>query len=143
MNIDAAAGKPADRSKLVNVPKLITAYYEVRPDPGEPGAARRLRHVGPSRLLVRRSLQRMAYPGHQPSDLRLPHGSRSIDGPLFLGIDTHALVGAGLCERAGGAGANGVDVMLAEGTTYTPTPRSPTQFCATTAAGERVWRTAS
>ena len=52
MTISPAAGKPADPSILVNVPKLITAYYELRPDPSCSGTAGRLRYIGPSRICI-------------------------------------------------------------------------------------------
>ena len=63
----------------------------------------------------------MACPGHQPSHLPVPPGA-GIDGPLFVGIDTHALstpAGASALEVFA---ANGVETMISADDEYTPTP---------------------
>ena len=57
--VSPLAGKVADPSMLVNIPRLVAAYYTGRPDPSIPGAARQLWHLRPSRLLVDLQLQRM------------------------------------------------------------------------------------
>ena len=121
MKIDAAAGKPADPSILVNVPKLVTAYYEVRPEIDDPR-------------------QRVVFgtSGHRGSAFDAAFNewhilaitqaicdyrkSQKIDGPLFLGMDTHALSEPAFASALEVLAANKVDVMLAEGTPYTPTP---------------------
>ena len=115
------AGKPAPPGMLVDVPRLITAYYTEVPDPAVPA-------------------QQVAFgtSGHRGSSLKqafnewhilaitqaicLYRKRQKIAGPLFLGIDTHALsvpAGATALEVLA---ANGVEVMLAEGDEYTPTP---------------------
>jgi phosphoglucomutase len=121
MKISPAAGKPADPSILVNVPKLLTAYYELRPDPSEPR-------------------QRVVFgtSGHRGSAMDVAFNEwhilaitqaicdyrklRNIDGPLFLGLDTHALSEPAFASALEVLAANNVDVMLSEGTAYTPTP---------------------
>ena len=121
MNVNPAAGKPADASILVNVPKLVTAYYEVRPDPSDPR-------------------QRVVFgtSGHRGSSFDGAFNEwhilgitqaicdyrkqQKIDGPLFLGIDTHALSEPALASAMEVLAANDVDVMLSEDTRYTPTP---------------------
>ena len=121
MTINPAAGEPADPSILVNVPKLVTAYYELRPDPSVPS-------------------QRVVFgtSGHRGSAFDVAFNEwhilaitqaicdyrklQKIDGPLFLGIDTHALSEPALASALEVLAANDVDVMLAEGTPYTPTP---------------------
>ena len=121
MKSSSAAGKPADPSILVNVPKLITAYYELRPDPSDPR-------------------QRVVFgtSGHRGSATDVAFNEwhilaitqaicdyrklRDIDGPLFLGMDTHALSEAAFASALEVLAANNVEVMLSEGTTYTPTP---------------------
>lgn len=90
MNISLRAGKPADQFSLVNVPQLITAYYAEVSDPSVPAPTGCLRYIRPSRVLAQAVLQRTAYPRHQPGHLSLPK-EKKIDGPLFLGMDTHAL----------------------------------------------------
>src|SRR5580700_9809610 len=121
MTINPAAGKPADPSTLVNVPKLITAYYELRPDPSDPR-------------------QRVVFgtSGHRGSAFDAAFNEwhilaitqaicdyrklQKIDGPLFLGMDTHALSEPAFASALEVLGANNVEVMLSEGTPYTPTP---------------------
>ena len=121
MTINPAAGKPADSSILVNVPKLITAYYELRPDPSDPR-------------------QRVVFgtSGHRGSAMDVAFNewhilaitqaicdyrkSRNIDGPLFLGMDTHALSEPAFASAMEVLAANNVEVMLSDGTPYTPTP---------------------
>ena len=119
--ISPLAGKPAPSSILVDVSKLVTAYYAEVPDP----------EVAAQRVAFGTS-------GHRGSALDLAFNEwhvlaitqaicqyrtwQGIDGPLFLGIDTHALsqpAGASALEVLA---ANGVDVMLAMNDEYTPTP---------------------
>jgi phosphoglucomutase len=121
MKISPLAGKPAPAEILVDVPRLITAYYTGVPDPAVPA-------------------QRVAFgtSGHRGSSFQLAFNEahilaitqaicryrarRKISGPLFLGLDTHALsvpAGATALEVLA---ANGVEVMLAAGDEYTPTP---------------------
>jgi phosphoglucomutase len=121
MNVDAAAGKPADPSILVNVPKLVTAYYALRPDPSD---AKQCVSFGTS--------------GHRGSAFDTAFNEwhilaitqaicdyrqlQKIEGPLFLGMDTHALSEPAFASALEVLAANRIDVMLAEGTAYTPTP---------------------
>jgi phosphoglucomutase len=106
---------------LVNVPRLVTAYYTELPDPSVPS-------------------QRVAFgtSGHRGSAfdkafnewhilaisqaICLYREQQKIDGPLFLGMDTHALSEPALASALEVLAANGVEVMLAEGDEYTPTP---------------------
>jgi phosphoglucomutase len=121
MKVNPMAGKPAAASMLVDVPKLITAYYSERPDPGV-------------------ASQRVAFgtSGHRGSSFERSFNqwhilaiaqaicehrkAKDIDGPLFLGIDTHALAEPASASALEVLAANGVEVMIAEGTDYTPTP---------------------
>lgn len=121
MKVSSAAGKPADPSILVNVPKLIADYYELRPDPSDPR-------------------QRVVFgtSGHRGSATDVAFNEwhilaitqaicdyrklQSIDGPLFLGMDTHALSEPAFRSALEVLAANNVEVMLSEGTPYTPTP---------------------
>ena len=121
MKISPAAGKPADPSILVNVPKLLTAYYELRPDPSDPR-------------------QRVVFgtSGHRGSAFDVAFNEwhilaitqaicdyrkqQKIDGPLFLGMDTHALSEPAFASALEVLAANNVEVMLSDGTPYTPTP---------------------
>ena len=121
MEVSPFAGKPAEPSMLVNVPKLVTAYYTEAPDPSVPE-------------------QRVAFgtSGHRGSALEkafneqhilaisqaicLYRRQHKIDGPLFLGMDTHALSVPALTSALEVLAANGMDVMIAEEDEYTPTP---------------------
>ena len=119
--ISPLAGKPAPASLLVDIDKLIGAYTTQQPDPAV-------------------AAQRVAFgtSGHRGSSFdtsfnehhvlaitqaicgwRARHG---IDGPLYLGVDTHALSVPACASALEVLAANGVDVMLAEGDEYTPTP---------------------
>jgi phosphoglucomutase len=106
---------------LVNVPRLVSAYFNDIPDPSIPA-------------------QRVAFgtSGHRGSSFDrsfneshilaitqavcLYRKRHRITGPLFLGIDTHALSAPACATALEVLAANGVDVMLAEGDEYTPTP---------------------
>ena len=121
MKIDAAAGKPADPSILVNVPKLVTAYYEVQPDLGDPR----------QRVVFGTSGHRgSAFDGafNEWHILAITQAicdyrkSQKIDGPLFLGMDTHALSEPAFASALEVLAANKIDLMLSEGSAYTPTP---------------------
>jgi len=121
VKISPAAGKPADPSILVNVPKLVTAYYELRPDPSEAG----------QRVVFGTSGHRgSAFDGafNEVHILAITQAicdhrkQQNIDGPLFLGIDTHALSEPAFASALEVLAANNVEVMLSEGTPYTPTP---------------------
>ena len=119
--IHPLAGQPAPYDVLVDVPRLISAYYTGRPDPAV-------------------ASQRVAFgtSGHRGSsfdnsfnewhvlavtqaicDHRRQQG---IDGPLFLGIDTHALSTPACSSAIEVLAANGVELMLSKDDEYTPTP---------------------
>jgi phosphoglucomutase len=119
--LDPLAGKPAPADKLVNVPRLVTAYYELEPDPSV-------------------SAQRVAFgtSGHRGSSFEAGFNEnhvlaisqaicdyrkeRGIDGPLFIGFDTHALSAPAFASALEVLGANGIVLMTAAGDEYTPTP---------------------
>jgi len=121
MKVSPLAGKSPDPGMLVNVPKLITAYYTDVPDPSIPA-------------------QRVAFgtSGHRGSALQKAFNEWHIlaitqsiclyrklqhtDGPLFLGMDTHALSMPAFASALEVLAANGVEVMIAEKDEYTPTP---------------------
>src|SRR5436190_15367802 len=121
MKISPLAGKPAESGRLVNVPRLITAYYTGVPDYSVPE-------------------QRVAFgtSGHRGSAFEntfnewhilaitqaicLYRKRQQITGPLFLGIDTHALSVSAMASALEVLAGNGIDVMIAERDEYTPTP---------------------
>jgi phosphoglucomutase len=115
------AGKPPTAEMLVNVPRLVTAYYTHVPDPSVPG-----------------QLVAFGTSGHRGSALENTFNEwhvlaisqaicdhrrqRGIDGPLYLGIDTHALSVPAYASALEVLAANGVDVVVADKEEYTPTP---------------------
>jgi phosphoglucomutase len=124
MSIDPRAGKPAELAMLVDVPRLMTAFYTLRPDPSNPA-------------------QRVTFgtSGHRGSAFDAAFNEdhilaitqaiceyrlrQAITGPLFLGADTHALSRSAWTSAVEVLAANGVDIMIddrADRDGYTPTP---------------------
>jgi len=119
--ISPLAGKPAPLSMLVNVPRLVTAYYAEQPDPSI--AAQRVAfgtsgHRGSAFEITFNEWHVLAI-SQAICDYRMRHG---IGGPLYLGIDTHALSVPACASALEVLAANGVEVMLADKDEYTPTP---------------------
>jgi phosphoglucomutase len=121
MKIDPRAGQPATASDLVNVQKLVAAYYEERPDPkvreqrvafGTSG------HRGSSFTKTFNQWHILAI----TQSICLYRKQNKIYGPLFLGIDPHALSQPAVESALEVLSANGVDVMLAGREEFTPTP---------------------
>jgi phosphoglucomutase len=116
-----AAGKPVDPADLANVPRLVTAYFAGKPDPTD-------------------ATQRVSFgtSGHRGSSLKNSFNEDHIlattqaicdyrrevglTGPLFIGIDTHALAEPALASAVEVFAANGVDIMIDDRSGYTPTP---------------------
>jgi phosphoglucomutase len=119
--IDPRAGKLADASDLLDVPKLITAYYEYRPDPGVPEQRVVFGTSGHRGSSFDRSFNEWHILAISQA-ICLYRQQQKIDGPLFLGIDTHALSRPALASAVEVLAANGVELMLAENDGYTPTP---------------------
>lgn len=121
MSISPLAGKPAPQSILVNVPKLMTAYYSRTPDPTVP--AQRVvfgtsGHRG-SAFACAFNENHIVAITQAICEYRAQH---SIDGPLFLGIDTHALSASAFASALEVLAANDVTVMIDDRDGYTPTP---------------------
>jgi phosphoglucomutase len=120
-NISPLAGKPVPPGLLVNTPRLVTAYFSLTPDPA----------VASQRVVFGTS-------GHRGSAFTagfneahilaiaqavcLHRRHAGVDGPLFLGMDTHALSEAAFASALEVFAANGVETMLDEHGGYTPTP---------------------
>ncbi len=115
------AGKPAQRELLVNIPKLITSYYTEVPD-----------------VSVREQVVAFGTSGHRGTSIKksfneshilaitqaicMYRKQQKITGPLFLGFDTHALSFPAFASALEVLAANEIEVMIAEGDEYTPTP---------------------
>jgi phosphoglucomutase len=121
MKVSPLAGKPAPESILANIPRLVTDYYALEPDPAE-------------------ATQKVAFgtSGHRGTSLEssfneehilaitqaicLHRKQQGIDGPLFIGIDTHALSEPAFASALEVLAANEVDVMIDNRDSFTPTP---------------------
>ena len=121
MKVSPLAGKPAPESILANIPRLVTDYYALEPDPAE-------------------STQKVAFgtSGHRGTSsecsfneehilaitqaICMHRRQQGIDGPLFIGIDTHALSEPAFASALEVLAANDVDVMIDNRDSFTPTP---------------------
>ena len=121
MKVSHFAGTPADAASLVNVPNLITAYYAEFPDPSVPAERVAFGTSGHRGCSFNRAFneRHILAISQAICDYRK---QQSIDGPLFLGIDTHALSVPALTSALEVMAANEVEVMIAQGDEYTPTP---------------------
>ena len=106
---------------LVDVPRLITAYYALHPDPDNAAAAGGVRNVGASRQRVHVSFNDDHIAAITQAIVDYRHGQR-IGGPLFLAKDTHALSEPAFATALEVLAANGIDVMVDDQLAYTPTP---------------------
>jgi phosphoglucomutase len=121
VKIHELAGHLAPLELLINVPRLVASFYALKPDASDP-------------------LQRIAFgtSGHRGSSLKKSfnedhilaicqaiceyRASRGITGPIFVGMDTHALSEPALMTAVSVFAANGADVVIQDGFGYTPTP---------------------
>ena len=121
MALHPLAGKPAPRSLLVNVPRLISAYYTHQPDPENPAHQVAFGTSGHRGSSLKNSFneQHILAVTQALCDYRRQAG---IDGPLFLGMDSHPLSEPAMVSAVEVFAANDVDVALQSGLGYTPTP---------------------
>ncbi len=121
MKISPLAGKPAPESILTNVPRLVTNYYAIEPDPNNP--AQRVAfgtsgHRGTSNAGSFNEAHIVAI----TQAICMHRKSQGIDGPLFMGFDTHALSEPAFASALEVLAANDVDVMIDSRDEWTPTP---------------------
>src|SRR5262249_25949989 len=121
VKVHALAGKPAPSSLLTDVPRLLTAYFELPPDPSVPAQLVSFGTSGHRGTAFERAFNEWHVLAISQAicEYRKQQGN---GGPLFLGIDTHALSAAALASALEVLAANGVDVMIAERDEFTPTP---------------------
>ncbi|MEU6591061.1 phosphoglucomutase (alpha-D-glucose-1,6-bisphosphate-dependent) [Streptomyces sp. NPDC046881] len=115
------AGRPAGPEDLVDVARLVTAYYTLHPDPADPGqrvAFGTSGHRGSS-LASAFNEDHIAATSQAICEYRAVRGT---DGPLFLGADTHALSEPARATALEVFAANGVTVLIDSADGYTPTP---------------------
>jgi phosphoglucomutase len=121
MTISPLAGKPAPPAMLVDVPRLVSAYYTEVPDAAIPGQQVAFDTSGHRGSAFRKSFNEWHVLAITQAICRY-RAQQGIDGPLFVGIDTHALSMPACASALEVLAANRVDVMLAERDEYTPTP---------------------
>ncbi|MBN9577928.1 MAG: alpha-D-glucose phosphate-specific phosphoglucomutase, partial [Alphaproteobacteria bacterium] len=119
--ISPLAGKPAPASLLVNVPRLITAYYALTPDPSQPGQRVSFGTSGHRGSAFTASFNE-AHILAMTQAICLYRRHAGIDGPLFLGMDTHALSEPAFASVLEVLAANGIETMIDAAYGYTPTP---------------------
>ncbi|MFF0292404.1 phosphoglucomutase (alpha-D-glucose-1,6-bisphosphate-dependent) [Kitasatospora sp. NPDC004614] len=119
--VHARAGQPAQPQDLIDVARLVTAYYALHPDPAEVGQRVAFGTSGHRGSSVRAAFNEdhIAATAQAICDYRAEQGTT---GPLFLGIDTHALSEPARVTTLEVLAANGVTVLLDSADGYTPTP---------------------
>jgi phosphoglucomutase len=121
MNVSATAGKPASESILANIPRLMTAYYALEPDPAAPAQRVAFGTSGHRGTSLERSFNEEHILAITQA-ICLYRQQKGIDGPLFLGIDTHALSESAFASALEVLAANDAEVMIDDRAGYTPTP---------------------
>jgi phosphoglucomutase len=121
LNISPLAGKPAPESILANIPRLMTAYYALEPDPAVPAERVAFGTSGHRGTSLERSFNEEHIIAITQA-ICLYRQQNVISGPLFLGIDTHALSESAFASALEVLAANGVEVMIDDRDGYTPTP---------------------
>lgn len=121
MALHELAGKPAPRELLVNVPRLVAAYFTLKPDPSRPDQRVSFGTSGHRGTSLDGSFNddHIAAICQAVAEYRAEKG---IDGPLLIGMDTHALSEAAFTTALEVLAANGVELRIQEGGGYTPTP---------------------
>ncbi len=121
MNISPLAGKLPPPEILIDIPNLIEAYYSRIPDPTVPAQRVEFGTSGHRGSSLEKSFNENHILAISQA-ICLYRKEQKIDGPLFLGADTHALSAPALKSALEVLAANGVLTMLSEGDEFTPTP---------------------
>jgi phosphoglucomutase len=119
--ISPLAGKPAPAADLVDVVALLAAYADLRPDPSVPAQRVAFGTSGHRGSSFARSFNESHVLAISQAICEYRSG-KGVDGPLFIGIDTHALSRPALDSALEVLAANGVDTMISAGGEFTPTP---------------------
>lgn len=121
MSLHELAGKAAPREILTNVPRLVSAYYAMKPDPGVPAERVSFGTSGHRGSSLDRSFNddHIAAVCQAVAEVRKAEG---VEGPLFVGMDTHALSEPAFITAVEVFAANEVELRIQSGRGYTPTP---------------------
>ncbi len=119
--VHPAAGKPVAQSALANVPRLVTAFFANKPDASDPAQRVAFGTSGHRGTSLKNSFNEdhILSTTQAICDYRREKG---LTGPLFVGIDTHALAEPALVSAVEVFAANGVEIMIDKDSGYTPTP---------------------
>ena len=121
MGVHPLAGKPAPQELLINIPRLVSAYYTRHPDPAQPEQRVSFGTSGHRGVSSEGTFneEHLLAISQAICDYRRRQG---IDGPLFLGMDTHALSEPAFITAVEVMAANGVKLIVQRGRGYLPTP---------------------
>jgi phosphoglucomutase len=121
MKVSPMAGKLAERSILIDVPKLVAAYYTGRPDPSVPAQRVVFGTSGHRGCSLDNSFNE-AHILAITQAICFYRKQQGVDGPLYIGFDTHALSEPAFKSALEVLAGNGIEVMVDAGNSYTPTP---------------------
>lgn len=121
MSLHPLAGKPAPIEYLANIPRLVSTYYTVHPEPGDPAQQVAFGTSGHRGSSLNGSFNDDHVAAITQAIIEYRRGE-GITGPLFMGMDTHALSEPALYTAIEVFAGNGVDVLIHQGHRYTPTP---------------------
>jgi len=121
MPIHPLAGKPAPHDLLCNIPRLVSDYFLLTPDPADPAQRVAFGTSGHRGVATKGSFNE-AHVAAITQALCEYRKEKGYTGPLFMGIDTHALSEPALATALEVLAANGVETMIQKGRSYTPTP---------------------
>ena len=119
--ISPLAGKLLPRSQWIDVPKLLAAYVDLRPDPGEPAQRVAFGTSGHRGSSFERSFNEWHVLAISQAICE-SRARKAIDGPLYVGVDTHALSRPAFESALEVFAANGVETMISKDGEFTPTP---------------------
>lgn len=121
MTIHSEAGKLANPRDLTNIPRLMSDYYTIRPDMGDPACHVSFGTSGHRGVSSKASFNEMHIQAISQATAEY-RAKEHIRGPLYIGMDSHALSEAAFITALEVLCANGVEVVVQSGFSYTPTP---------------------
>jgi len=121
MPLHELAGKPAPTELLPNIPRLVSAYYTYKPNPNQPTQQVAFGTSGHRGTPFKQNFNEHHILAVSQAICELRQ-ERGISGPLYIGMDTHALSEPALASAIEVFAANGVKLMVQDGFGYTPTP---------------------
>jgi phosphoglucomutase len=121
MGVSELAGKLAPKNMLVNVPRLVSAYYTTSPDPEDPLQLVSFGTSGHRGSSLKGTFNEAHILAISQATAEVRH-KNGVNGPLFIGMDTHGLSEPAIRTAMEVLAANGVELRIQEGFGYTPTP---------------------